>query len=104
MLTGLVMLEAKNSINPFIAAAFKVMLFTGARCGEVLTLKWAYINTALGIANLPDSKTGQNSKGFGELYAQLCCLPMLHFLFELGGAAWACHCRLTGCGSGAKSR
>ncbi|MCL2122489.1 MAG: site-specific integrase [Desulfovibrionaceae bacterium] len=56
--TGLLMLEAKNTINPFVAAAIKVMLFTGARCGEVLTLKWTYINTAMGIANLPDSKTG----------------------------------------------
>ena len=44
--------------DPTIASALKVMLFTGARCTEVLTLKWAYIDADRGIANLPDLKTG----------------------------------------------
>lgn len=47
-----------TAFDPTIAAALKVMLFTGARCMEILTLKWAYIDTDRGIANLPDSKTG----------------------------------------------
>jgi integrase len=33
-------------------------MFTGARRGEILSLKWCYINFELGIARLPDSKTG----------------------------------------------
>ena len=56
--TGFLLLEAKNAIDPVIGAALKVLLFTGARCGEVLTLKWEYVDFARGIANLPDSKTG----------------------------------------------
>ncbi len=47
-----------TSLDPTIAAALKMLLFTGARCMEILTLKWEYIDIARGIANLPDSKTG----------------------------------------------
>lgn len=45
-------------LDPVIAAALKVLLFTGARCGEVLSLKWEYVDLKKGLANLPDSKTG----------------------------------------------
>lgn len=45
-------------LDPIIAAALKLLLFTGARCGEVATLKWEYIDLKRGLANLPDSKTG----------------------------------------------
>ena len=33
-------------------------MFTGARRGEVLALKWAHVDLDMGIARLPDSKTG----------------------------------------------
>ena len=33
-------------------------MFTGAKRSEILSLKWSYINFDLGIAKLPDSKTG----------------------------------------------
>jgi integrase len=55
---GFAKLEAQRAIDPAIAAALKVLLFTGARCGEILTLKWAYLNLETGIASLPDFKTG----------------------------------------------
>jgi integrase len=58
---GFIVLEAKNAISPVAAAALKVLLFTGARCGEILTLKWEYVDLVRGIANLPDSKTGAKS-------------------------------------------
>ncbi|AMD90242.1 tyrosine-type recombinase/integrase [Desulfovibrio fairfieldensis] len=47
-----------TAFDPVIAAAIKMLLFTGARCMEVLTLKWEYIVMHKGLANLPDSKTG----------------------------------------------
>ena len=47
-----------TAFDPTIAAALKILLLTGARCMEVLTLKWEYIDTDRGIASLPDSKTG----------------------------------------------
>ena len=39
-------------------AAFRLLIFTGARLSEVLTLKWEWIDLAMGTARLPDSKTG----------------------------------------------
>lgn len=45
-------------LDPIIAAAIKMLIFTGARCNEILTLKWSYVDSAKGLAFLPDSKTG----------------------------------------------
>ena len=51
-------LEIIDTITPPAAAAFRLLMFTGARRMEILSLKWSYINFELGIAKLPDSKTG----------------------------------------------
>ena len=37
----------------------RLLILTGARVGEVLALRWDYIDFAGGRANLPDSKTGK---------------------------------------------
>lgn len=55
---GIAKLEVQNAIDPSIAAALKVMLLTGARCSEILTLKWEYFSESKEKALLPDSKTG----------------------------------------------
>lgn len=47
-----------DTITPQAAAAIRLLTFTGARRGEILALKWAYIDLEQGIARLPDSKTG----------------------------------------------
>jgi integrase len=39
-------------------AAIKLLAFTGARLGEVLSLRWDWIDFERGEARLPDSKTG----------------------------------------------
>jgi integrase len=39
-------------------AAIRLLLFTGARLNEILKLRWSWIDWQLGIARLPDSKTG----------------------------------------------
>ncbi len=39
-------------------AALRLVIFTGARVSEILTLRWEWIVAAQGIARLPDSKTG----------------------------------------------
>jgi integrase len=39
-------------------AALRLLIFTGARLSEVLTLQWAWIDMKAGVARLPDSKTG----------------------------------------------
>jgi integrase len=44
--------------SPYYAAAIKLLVFTGARLGEVLGLQWQWIDLERGEARLPDSKTG----------------------------------------------
>lgn len=47
-----------DTITPQSAAVIRLLMFTGARVGEILFLEWANINLKHGIAKLPDSKTG----------------------------------------------
>jgi integrase len=35
-----------------------LLILTGCRLGEIMTLKWEYVDLAVGVLNLPDSKTG----------------------------------------------
>ena len=44
--------------SPYAAAAVKLLVFTGARLGEVLGLKWEWVDFERGEARLPDSKSG----------------------------------------------
>ena len=68
-----------TAFDPTIAAALKLMLFTGARCMEVLTLKWDYVDNDRGIANLPDSKTGAKALHLPPpAHAVLASLPHLN--------------------------
>ena len=48
--------EQEESETPFIIAAFRLLILTGCRLGEIQTLKWEYI-TEHGM-ELPDTKTG----------------------------------------------
>lgn len=48
--------ERDGSETPHVVAAFRLLLLTGCRLGEIQTLKWEYI-TERGM-ELPDSKTG----------------------------------------------
>ncbi|MCH7936364.1 MAG: tyrosine-type recombinase/integrase [Proteobacteria bacterium] len=44
--------------GPFTVAAVRLLLFTGARLGEILSLKWEYVSLDAARLTLPDSKTG----------------------------------------------
>jgi integrase len=44
--------------SPYPVAAIKLLVFTGARLGEVLGLRWDWIDLERGEASLPDSKSG----------------------------------------------
>ena len=51
--------EKDGSETPFVIAAIRLLLFTGARLGEILTLRWDYVDLDRSLINLPDSKTGR---------------------------------------------
>ena len=44
--------------SPYILAAIKLLIFTGARLSEILDLRWEWVDFERGEARLPDSKTG----------------------------------------------
>jgi len=44
--------------SPFAAAAIKLLVFTGARLGEILHLEWSWVDFERAEARLPDSKSG----------------------------------------------
>jgi integrase len=49
--------EADGSETMHVVAAFRLLLLTGCRLGEIQTLKWQYVQD--GYLMLPDSKTGK---------------------------------------------
>jgi len=48
--------EQEGLETPYVVAAFKLLMLTGARLGEIQTLKWEYVRD--NCLMLPDSKTG----------------------------------------------
>jgi integrase len=50
-----------TKIDPFAAAALRLLLFTGCRLREILHLKWDHIDLERGLVFLPDSKTGRTT-------------------------------------------
>lgn len=48
-----------TNIGEYAAAALRLLIFTGARLGEILTLKWEHVDIERGLLLLPDSKTGK---------------------------------------------
>ncbi len=51
--------EQSGRSLPSTIAAIRLLLFTGARRGEILTLKWEFVDFERSMLFLPDSKTGK---------------------------------------------
>lgn len=51
-------LHEAQAAQPFAVAAIRLLLFTGCRLSEILSLKWEMVNLAGRTVRLPDSKTG----------------------------------------------
>ena len=54
----LLITELEHSSSPFVIAAVRLLLFTGARLGEILELRWENVDMERAILRLSDSKTG----------------------------------------------
>jgi len=53
--------KSKNGNNVFALSAIELLLLTGARKSEILTLRWTEVCLDTGVLNLEDSKTGKKS-------------------------------------------
>ncbi len=65
----------RDGFNPFAIAAIRLLVMTGARKSEILTLRWEWVDFERGCLRLPDSKTGAKVVPLGapalELLASL---------------------------------
>ncbi len=73
-------LEQENAITPFAAAAIRLLIFTGARRGEILSMKWDWVDFERSFAFLPDSKSGKK-----QIYLSAPALEILSKLPRLEG-------------------
>ena len=50
--------ERRQAMSPAAIAAMRLLLLTGARVSEILSLEWRFVDLKNGVLNLPESKTG----------------------------------------------
>ena len=58
-------LASDSPINPYAVAAIKLLLLTGCRRSEILSLRWTEIDWSNSCLRLPDSKTGAKVVAIG---------------------------------------
>jgi integrase len=51
----------RTIIGTHVAAALRLLIFTGARLREILNLRWEHVDFDRGLLLLPDSKTGRKT-------------------------------------------
>lgn len=77
--------------SPFVTAALRLLILTGARLNEMLTLKWSYVDLERGLLFLPDSKTGQKT-----IRLSAAAMDILKALPRLTGNAYVLPGRIEG--------
>lgn len=51
----------EGSETPYVVALFRLLTFTAARCSEIRTARWEWVDLQAGELRLPDSKTGRKT-------------------------------------------
>lgn len=64
-------LEAEVRISGIMADAIRLLMLTGCRRGEVLTLQWPWVDLERSCLRLPDSKTGAKVVPLGDAAVEL---------------------------------
>jgi integrase len=64
-------LETQKKVSPWAAAALRLLVLTGARSGEILTLKWEHVDLKARALRLPTSKTGAKTITLSNAAAQV---------------------------------
>jgi len=68
---GLAIKELEKTESPYILAAIKMLLFTGRRTSEILTLRWEYLDFENSKMHLPETKTGAKTFHLSSTTKQL---------------------------------
>lgn len=81
-----------GAVPPQVLAYVRLLMFTGARSAEILTLRWTWVDFGRAEARLPDSKTGRKTVHLPPpAIAVLEALPRLDgnpfVIFGQGGAS-----------------
>jgi integrase len=64
--------------NPWVIGIIRLLILTGARLSEMLTLRWEYLDAGRRALRLPDSKTGAKTVYLSpEALAVVCALPRI---------------------------
>lgn len=61
--------ESDASVSSMATAALRLLLYTGARLGEITTLRWRAVDLDEGVLRLEDSKTGRKDIHLGAAAA-----------------------------------
>lgn len=64
-------IERDGSETRHVVAAIRLLLLTGARVGEILSLRWEYVDSETRCLRLPDSKTGAKEIALGRAAFEL---------------------------------
>jgi len=75
--------KKKHGISPSLALLFRLLILTGCRLSEVLTLKWEDVDLDNGVLNLSDSKTGAKTVVIG-----LPAIDLLRRATTQAGSPW----------------
>ncbi len=58
---ALAAIEREGKASPYAVAAIRLLILTGCRLSEILTLEWAHVDFERQCLSLPDSKTGRKT-------------------------------------------
>jgi integrase len=72
--------RSSQSESPFAIAAIILLILTGARLREILTLRWDYADLENGELRLPDSKTGAKT-----IYLNTAAIKLLRTMPRMQG-------------------
>jgi integrase len=76
-------MAAERIEMPSAIAAARLLMLTGCRLNEIMTLKWSYVHLASGELRLPDSKTGKKVVQLGQP-----AVTLLRGLARVPGNPW----------------
>ena len=58
--------EKEGFASPAAIAAIRLLMLTGCRSGEIMSLRWEHVDLQMGELRLPDSKTGSKVVHLGD--------------------------------------